>query len=250
MRPYTFLFILLNLLLQCQHGTAQDAHSADSLIIFTHVTASTGIDCDLPKQTVHHSELVQINPITAIPFKSANAWLPSSEFHPPSHDVLSLTHSMHSFQKPIELGLKNDNKEFFLSNRRNRYSSLWGFASLNYIYADLVGLMDKNILAQYQQGEVNGAKITPGFLAAAAGFMQIPLSNVFLPQIIKNERTLRWIQIASGSIMTLVQAGTLFVGKPSPNYIVFSAFEIGTTLYITLDAIKWKPKRKNALSEE
>jgi hypothetical protein len=132
--------------------------------------------------------------------------------------------------------------EPFLRNRRNLYSSMWAFASLNYIYADLTGLMDKNILAQYQNGVVNGTKITPNFLGVAAGFMQISLANVFLPQVIKNESTLRWVQIASGTLMTLVQAGTLFVGKPAPSYMIYSAVEIAATTFITIDAIKWKVK--------
>lgn len=132
--------------------------------------------------------------------------------------------------------------EPFLKNRRNLYSSMWAFASLNYLYADLVGIMDKNKLVQYQTGVVEGIKITPEFLTVAAGFMQIPIANVFLPHIIKNEKTLRWVQIASGTVMTLVQSGTLFVGKPTPYYALFSAFEIAATAYITLDAIKWKAK--------
>lgn len=143
-----------------------------------------------------------------------------------------------------KVDLMLEEKDFFLDNRRNRYSSLWAFASLNYVYADLVGLLDKNVLNQYQLGTVNGVNITPNFLTVAAGFMQIPLANVFLPQVIKNERTLRWVQIVSGTIMTLVQSGTLFVGKPTPYYLLFSAIEIGTTAYITFDAIKWKPKKR------
>jgi len=127
-----------------------------------------------------------------------------------------------------------------LSNRRIKYTSLWAFTSLNYLYADLVGLMDLNLLSQYQTGIVNGVEITPGFLTAAAVYMQLPLSNVFLPHVIKNDKTLRWVQIVSGSIATIVQGATLFVGKPSPYYILFSVIEIGVTSYITLDAIKWK----------
>ena len=133
-------------------------------------------------------------------------------------------------------------KEPFFKNKRNLYSSLWAFASLNYLYADLVGLMDHNKLNQYSTGTVEGIDITPKFLTAAAAFMQIPLANVFLPHIIKNEKALRWVQIISGSIMTTVQTSTLFIGKPSPYYTLFSSFEIAATTFITVDAIKWKPK--------
>jgi hypothetical protein len=160
-------------------------------------------------------------------------------------DALLNRPSLNLNPSTVELGFSLQEKEPFLKNKRNVYSSMWAFASLNYIYADLVGVMDKNKLIQYQTGVVNDVKITPEFLTVAAGFMQIPIANVFLPHIIKNEKTLRWVQIASGTIMTLVQSGTLFVGKPTPYYALFSAFEIAATAYITIDAIKWKPNSKN-----
>jgi hypothetical protein len=156
-----------------------------------------------------------------------------------------------SNQSRVNIGLLSEEKEPFFKNRRNIYSSLWAFASLNYLYADLVGIMDKNKLIQYQTGVVEGVRITPEFLTIAASFMQIPLVNVFLPQVIKNEKTLRWVQIASGTIMTLVQASTLFVGKPTPYYLLFSACEIAATTYITIDAIRWKPNsnKKKVMSD-
>ena len=138
----------------------------------------------------------------------------------------------------------NNNHQYMDLNRRLKYSSLWAFTSLNYLYADLVGLMDLNLLNQYQTGVVNGIEITPGFLTAAAAYMQIPLSNVFLPHVIKNDKVLRWVQIISGSIATIAQSATLFVGKPTPYYVLFSAIEIGATAYITIDAIKWKVGKK------
>lgn len=145
---------------------------------------------------------------------------------------------------PAELNLPAETP--FFRNKRMIYSSLWAFSSLNYLYADIAGLMDANLHAQYETGVVDGTKISPQFLAIAAGFMQIPIANVFLPHVIKNERTLRWIQIASGTVMTLVQSATLFAGKPTPYYIVFSGFEIAATTYITIDAIRWKPAAKRA----
>ncbi|MCA6364717.1 MAG: hypothetical protein IM638_16905 [Bacteroidetes bacterium] len=157
---------------------------------------------------------------------------------------LFTANTMHMQQNEIQLGLRANETEPFIKNRRNIYSGLWAFATLNYLYADIAGLMDANMLAQYQSGTVGGMRITPGFLTAAACFMQVPIANVFLPQVIKNERTLRWVQIASGAFMTLAQSATLFMGKPSPYYAVFSAFEIAATAYITIDAIRWKPAVK------
>ncbi len=144
--------------------------------------------------------------------------------------------------KNLTLSSQNNNNMF--SNRRLKYSSLWTFVSLNYLYADLVGLMDANLLIQYQTGVVNRVEITPAFLTVAAAYMQLPLSNVFLPQVIKNDKTLRWIQIISGSIATLAQGATLFVGKPTPYYLLFSAIEMGATTFITIDALKWKTGKK------
>ena len=94
---------------------------------------------------------------------------------------------------------------------------------------------------------MDGIKITPQFLTYAGLFMQIPLSNVFLPQIIKNDRVLQWVQITSGTVMTLVQGASLFTGKPAPYYILFSTFEISTTAFITYDALKWKRNSKKRL---
>jgi len=136
------------------------------------------------------------------------------------------------------------NENFFENNRRNIYSSMWAFASLNYLYCDLVAFMDKETHNQYHTGTVGGMEMTPEFLTGAAIMMQISIANVFLPQLIKNEKTLRWVQIASGLSMTLIQSATLFVGKPTPYYATFSAFEIGATTFITINALKWKTYTK------
>jgi|GEM_PF-5890305 len=135
------------------------------------------------------------------------------------------------------------NSEWYNKNRRNIYSSIWTYASLNYLYCDLAAFMDANMHKQYHTGTVDGFEMTPGFIATSAAMMQIALTNVFLPQVIKNDRTLRWVQIASGTIMTVVQSATLFAGKPTPYYAVFSGLEIAATAYITIDALRWKPKK-------
>ncbi len=135
------------------------------------------------------------------------------------------------------------NSDWYNKSRRNIYSGIWTYASLNYLYCDLAAFMDSDMHLQYHTGTVDGFEMTPGFIAASAVMMQIALTNVFLPQIIKNDKTLRWVQIASGTLMTLVQSATLFADKPTAYYAVFSGFEIAATAYITFDAIRWKPKK-------
>ncbi len=151
---------------------------------------------------------------------------------------LSLNFAKHNFMKSDDL------EGSFLSSRRFKYAGLWTFTSLNYLYADLVGLMDANLLNQYTTGTVNDIDITPGFLTGAGAYMQLSLANSFLPLVIKNDRALRTIQIVSGCIATVVQGATLFVGKPAPYYFLFSTIEMAATTYITIDAIRWKPEKK------
>ena len=235
----------LSLALLCTNLLAQQTSTSDSLIAISEIPEFA---------TVSTQSLVSLKPTsTNITQFSATSKVKIGLSNPSllSQRSLLLGQSDNgSFKKyNLDLRLDDEKKNFFFDNRRNRYSSLWAFASLNYLYADLVGVMDKNKLVQYQNGVVNGVKITPEFLTVAAGFMQVSLANVFLPHLIKNERTLRWVQIASGTLMTLVQSSTLFVGKPTPYYVLFSTIEIGTTAYITLDAIKWKAKKKNKIVE-
>ena len=139
----------------------------------------------------------------------------------------------------------------FYQNKRALYSSLWAYASLNYLYADLMAFMDKDVHLLYETGVVEGLNMTPGFLTGAAVFMQIPIANVVLLHLIKNDKILKRVQIASGAFMTLIQGATLFMGKPTPYYATLSAFEMAATTFITVDAIKWKPlakKKKEALN--
>lgn len=125
-------------------------------------------------------------------------------------------------------------------NLRAILSSLWTFATINYVYADLVGFMDAGMLAEYLVGVVNGIQITSGFLLGAAIFMQIPISMIFLSRILKG-KTNKKANVVAGIIMSVVQALTLFVGVPSAFYIFFSIVEILATLTIAWLALKAKP---------
>jgi hypothetical protein len=120
-------------------------------------------------------------------------------------------------------------------------SSMWTFASLNYLYCDVVGLMDSNMLKQYVDGTVNGTKMSESFLLGATVLMEVPMSMVFLSTTL-DPGTARIANITAGSLMTVVQAATLAVGHPTSYYLMSSIVEIATTGFITgYSAFAMKP---------
>lgn len=126
-----------------------------------------------------------------------------------------------------------------MENRKAKLSALWIFAILNYLYCDFIGLIDPTLLKQYITGNVEGLQITQGFLLGAAILMEIPISMVLLSLVLKYAAN-RWANIIAGTIMTVVQFSTLFVGSsPTVYYIFFSIIEIACTALIVQYAWTW-----------
>jgi hypothetical protein len=69
--------------------------------------------------------------------------------------------------------------------RKALLSTLWVFAMFNYLYCDVVALMDPQLLKQFMTGNVGGMHITQGFLLGAAILMEIPISMVLLSRVLK-----------------------------------------------------------------
>ena len=121
---------------------------------------------------------------------------------------------------------------------KSKLSTLWIFAALNYLYCDVISLMDPELLPQYLTGNIDGLELTPGFLLGAAILIEIPISMVLLSRVLRY-RANRWANIAAGALMTVVQSATLFVGVPAPYYLFFSVIEIATTVLIVWFAWNW-----------
>jgi hypothetical protein len=121
---------------------------------------------------------------------------------------------------------------------KSRLSTLWIFASLNYLYCDIASLMDPQLLPQYLRGNVNGLEFTPTFLLAAGVLVEIFIAMVLLSRLLPY-RANRWANIAAGTAMTAVQLATVLFMKPAPYYAFFSAIEIATTVAIVWYAWKW-----------
>ena len=126
-----------------------------------------------------------------------------------------------------------------MKDRKAILSTLWIFAMLNYLYCDIMALMDPELLNQFMTGNVGGIHMTQGFLLQAAILMEIPTAMVLLARVLKYDAN-RWANIIAGTIMTVVQFSTLFFGStPTFYYIFFSIIEIACTSLIVWYAWKW-----------
>ena len=117
-------------------------------------------------------------------------------------------------------------------------SPLWIFVTLNYLYCDILSLMDPTVLNKMLTGDMGFVKITPEFLFASSILMEIPIAMVILSRVLK-QKTNRLLNIAAGTIMTLVQTSSLFAGELTMYYAFFSVIEIATTSFIVWYAWTW-----------
>jgi hypothetical protein len=134
--------------------------------------------------------------------------------------------------------MRTNEKTTTLEDMRARLSTLWIFVMFNYLYCDVLGLMDPESLRGFLDGNVGGIDITQGFLLSASILMEIPMAMVLLSRVLKY-RANRWANIGAGTLMTVVQFSTLFFGSsPTPFYLFFSVIENACTSVIVWYA--WK----------
>ena len=125
-----------------------------------------------------------------------------------------------------------------MKDRKVLLFTLWIFVTANYIFCDVLTLMNAEDLKQILSGSVGALEMTPMFLLWAAIFMEIPFIMILLSRILKYKAN-RLANIIAGSIMTVVQIMSLFVGESTPHYTFFSIVEISTTLFIIWYAWTW-----------
>ncbi len=119
-------------------------------------------------------------------------------------------------------------------------SALWIVATLNYIYADVMSLMDAEILGDLIKGTAGGGiQVTEGLLLGAAIFMEIPIVMVLLSLVLKY-RANRWANIIVGTIKTVAILSSMVFGPhPSLYYMFFGTIETVCTSLIVWYAWKW-----------
>lgn len=119
-------------------------------------------------------------------------------------------------------------------------STLWIFLMFNYLYCDVLGVMDSTMLKQFLMGRLDdGLELTQGFLLGSSILMEIPILMVLLSRVL-DYRCNRWANIIAGALMAAVQAGSLFIGPPTRYYIFFSAIEIAMAAYVVWYAWQWR----------
>jgi hypothetical protein len=130
-----------------------------------------------------------------------------------------------------------------MKDMKVKLSLLWTFAMFNYLYADLMTLMDSSALKELMKGYAGPIQITQGFLLGAAILMETAIAMVLLSRVLKY-RANRWANIIAGAIHTAAVFASMFVGTPAPYYIFFGTIEIACTLLIIWYAWKWpKPQQ-------
>ncbi len=131
-----------------------------------------------------------------------------------------------------------------ISNRPKVFSTLWIFVLMNYMYCDILGLMDATVLQKILSGNIDGIEMSENFLLYAAILMEIPMAMILLSRVL-NSKVNKIANIIAGAIMTVVQIGSLFVGSSTMYYRFFSTIEISTTILIMVLALKWKQATKD-----
>ena len=124
---------------------------------------------------------------------------------------------------------------------RTKLSTLWIFAMFNYLYADVMTLMDPVVSRRMASAAVGAIPVTPQFLLGAAVLMETAIAMVVLSRVLRRPAN-RLLNIAAGVLHTAAVTASLFVGGgPALYYVFFAAMEIACTLFIIWQAWQWKP---------
>jgi hypothetical protein len=135
-------------------------------------------------------------------------------------------------------------------DRKMVLSTLWIFAVLNYIYADVFTLffnpaLQKEATQQLQSGYIGSMQITQSFVMVFAVLMETAIAMVLLSRVLTYTAN-RWANIGVGVLQTAAVAWSLFGGSGTNLFnIFFSAIEIACTLFIVGYAWRWpNPKER------
>src|SRR5690349_18679470 len=114
------------------------------------------------------------------------------------------------------------NRTAGFERRRVVLSTLWIFAVLNYIYADIYTLffnpvLQPEVTKRFAEGYAGDIQISDGFVLVTAILMETAIAMVVLSRLLPY-RANRWANILSGGLHTLFVAWSLIGETPSSFY--------------------------------
>jgi hypothetical protein len=133
----------------------------------------------------------------------------------------------------MSLGVQNQNlsmkAESGHSDMKVGFQTMWTFATLNYVYADVVTLFDKSVTTTLSQTALLGAAV----------LVETAIAMVLLSRVLSYKAN-RLANIIVGAINTVAVLASLLIATPALYYLFFGVIEIATTVSIIWFALKWK----------
>ena len=130
-----------------------------------------------------------------------------------------------------------------MNDIRVRLSVLWVFVTLNYLYADVIALLDT--VGSNSAGHASGPRMPQVFWLGIAILVEIPIAMIVLSLVLRRTAN-RWANIVAGAIETAaVVLATIFYptinnGTPTPlYYLFFGTIEVAGTVLIVWYAWRW-----------
>jgi hypothetical protein len=124
-------------------------------------------------------------------------------------------------------------KDTVMKDRKVVLSTLWVFAMLNYLYADVFTLF-------FNPTAKNENLAMPQEAALVfAIMMETAIAMVLLSRFLKYGAN-RWANIIAGIFHTALVAWSLTGATPALSYVFFASIEIVCTLFIAWYAWKWR----------
>jgi hypothetical protein len=126
-----------------------------------------------------------------------------------------------------------------MKDMKVKLSTLWIFLMFNYLYTDVLTLMDASVLKQLMTGTIDGVHMTQGTLLGAAVLMETAMVMIILSRVLRY-KTNRLANIVVGIIHTTAVFASMFVGRPSLHYLFSGVIEIGFSSLVVWYAWNWR----------
>jgi MFS family permease len=135
-----------------------------------------------------------------------------------------------------EQAMEKNSKPSTGHDRRVILSTLWLFAVLNYLYADVFTLFFTPNAAEKAMSFTQGSELAA---LAFAMLMETAIAMILLSRILPY-RINRWANILVALLHSAAVAGSMIGEPPVPFYVFFAATEIACTTFIVWYAWSWR----------